>query len=983
MKIMVNFIFVFMEIFKGIKQKINSLKNSFGLIAILFLLTINSFGQNGLIKGVVKDKSTGEFIIGANVVIEGTTQGGATNLNGEFSITNVKPGTYSIVITYISYQTLVIKDIKVTSGNATNVNAELAEQAIALSTITVTTKKKMDTEYAILNTQKVSNILVTGVSNQQIAKSMDRDASEVIKRVPGITVIDGRFVLVRGLNERYNVVWLNNAPTPSSESDVKAFSFDAIPSSLLDNLLIYKTAAPELPGEATGASIQIFTKNAPEKNSLSISYSSSFRENSTFNTFYKTKGSKKDIIALGAKDRSLPDNFPSSIEFIEIANSTDPSNQWKNTTLGRSFSQNWSPIAKTAIPDQRFGLAFTRVIKLKNKSTLNNITSLNYSNTMRVDSIYRADYENYDTTKDESSFNYYFHDMRYQNNVKFSVLNNWNFTINNNHRIEFRNLLNQTGDDKTTIRNGRDNYGGITIRAYEYRYSERTTFSSQLGGEHKFLDERLSINWTLGYAYADKTEPDLKRLTSTLNEEDPSHPYYGKYGFQISTAATPEYTGRLFFNLFENIYMAGSNVNYKLNIGAIKPEIKFGFYIENKSRQFDARNLGYRMSKSSQFDFSLPYLSIDSFFQDTNINASNGFKLDERTNASDSYKSDNELYSVYIGSKIPFTVLLTLYAGLRFEFNKQSLLSYRVDNPTIPVEVFNDTFNIFPSLNLTYSTSEKSLIRLAYGISVNCPEFREIALFRYFDFELKAAIIGQPKLKNAYIHNLDFRYEIYPTNTETVTIGAFYKHFVNPIEFRTIPEGSGLAYTFLNATAARSLGIEMDVRKSFRNFENRENFLKYLKNFSLVLNSSLIYSEIIFPDSIIERDRPMQGQSPYIVNAGLYYSNDSIGLSVSVLYNIIGKRIVFVGDIYSGRPDVYEMPRNAVDLIISKQIGKNLNIKLGIQDILNQSLNYQQIITFNKDTNGDGVGDGLVARDEIKYSYKPKRYYTLGLSYSF
>jgi len=955
----------------------------FFLASVLSFLGIFSFAQNGAIKGTIKDKKTGEYIIGANVVIQGTIQGASSDFNGNYIISNVKPGVYNIVITYISYQTLIIEKIKITSGTESVVNAELSEQVVSMSTVTVTSRKKMDTEYAILNTQKTSSILVTGISNQQIAKTLDRDASEVIKRVPGITIIDGRFVLVRGLNERYNSVWLNNAPTPSSESDVKAFSFDAIPSSLLENLLIYKTSAPELPGEATGASIQLYTKNAPEKNSISLSYNISYRENTTFKDFYKISGSKNDVLALGAKDRSFPLDFPESNEFIKLSNSFDPIAQWKITRLGRSFNKKWLPEAISAIPDQRFSFVSTRVFKLKNNRSINNITALNYSNTFRSDSIYRADFQNYDTLKDKSVFNYIFHDNRYSHHVKIGILHNWSFVVNNNNRIEFRNLLNQIGDNKTTIRNGRDNYGGQTIRAYEFKYSERTTFSSQLGGEHKFLNENMILNWTIGYAYADKIEPDVKRLTSTLNEEDPSDPNYGKYGYQLTTAATPELSGRLFFNLKENIYMAGSNLSYKISMQGIKPELKFGVYVESKNRQFGARNLGYRISKSSQFNFNLLYLPADSFFQDTNINNTTGFKLDEKTNASDSYKSASDMFAFYLGVKIPFSALWNLYAGVRAELSRQSLTSFQTDNPAIPVNIENDTFNIFPSINLTYNTNEKSLLRFAYGISINRPEFREIAPFRYFDFEIKAAVIGQPKLKNAYIHNFDLRYEVYQRNTETVTIGIFYKHFINPIEFRTIPEGSGLAYTFLNATAANSIGSELDIRKSFTKLESKENFLKYLKNFSLVMNASIIKSQIVFPQGSLEKDRPMQGQSPFIINSGIYYKNDSIGLAINLLYNIIGKRIIYVSDPYSGNPDVYEMPRNGIDLIISKQFGKHFSVKLGLQDILNQPIEYSQTISYNKDSDSDGIGDGSVFREEIRYSHLPGRYFSVGINYSF
>ena len=179
------------------------------------------------------------------------------------------------------------------------------------------------------------------------------------------------------------------------------------------------------------------------------------------------------------------------------------------------------------------------------------------------------------------------------------------------------------------------------------------------------------------------------------------------------------------------------------------------------------------------------------------------------------------------------------------------------------------------------------------------------------------------------------------------------------------------------------MGAELEVRKSFEKWKKKDNLLKIFKDFSLVFNGSLIQSKVIFNKGSLEKERPLQGQSPYIINTGLFYQNDTIKLTVSLQYNIIGKRVIFVGDPYSGNPDVYEMPRNSLDLFISKNIGKYIQIKIGVQDIFNEAIKYIQTIEYNKDTNGDGKGDGIVKRDEKTYSYTPGRFFSLGISFTY
>jgi outer membrane receptor protein involved in Fe transport len=311
------------------------------------------------------------------------------------------------------------------------------------------------------------------------------------------------------------------------------------------------------------------------------------------------------------------------------------------------------------------------------------------------------------------------------------------------------------------------------------------------------------------------------------------------------------------------------------------------------------------------------------------------------------------------------------------EKNDQEMHSFSSDNASEAVNIIINKTNFFPSANLSYKFTEKTLARISYGLTVNRPEFREIAPFAFYDFEMKKLVRGNPKLENASISNYDLRYEYYPSPNETFVFGLFYKDFKKPIETIEINSGSGKDYTFQNALGAKNYGVEIEVRKSLESLGEKDNFLRYLKNFMLVANASYIKSEIKLDTTqyySAEAKRPMQGQSPYIINLGMYYQDNDHGLMVSLLYNVIGKRIIVVG---LDTPDVYEMPRNVLDLTITKDIGKNLQIKAGIQDILNQKVVERQYVKY---TNSKGV---TVNREQSTLEYNPGSLYSLGVVVNF
>jgi TonB-dependent receptor len=936
----------------------------FILLSFSFLIQTNLFSQKGGVKGVISDSKSEEVLIGANILIQGTDLGTSTDLDGSYVLQNISPGDYNLVFSYTSYKTQIVR-VTIIKDEVVELAIKLEEESIVLDGVTVTATRKSDSEVSMISSIKMSNLVVSGVSSQQISKSQDRDASEVVRRIPGVTIRDGRFVIVRGLIERYNAVWLNNASTPSSEADVRAFSFDVIPSNAIDRILIFKTPAPELPADFAGAAIQIFTKSNADENGISFSYTTGFNNQATFNKNYETySGSKTDWLGFDNGLRNLPSNYPVDKNAMATLadNPSDVSKQLINS-IGKSFNKNWTTYNNAPGPNQSFNFSYSKRFLL-GKVSVGNFTSLTYNNSNTFFNAEKFAYDGYDVKNEVPYYRHSYMDTRSTNNVRLGALMNWLFIFGKNQKIEFRNILNQSGEKYTNSRAGIDNGSSTRLLQKELFYQSRLTYSGQLSGTHSFNNDLTKIDWTFGYSIANRDQPDTRRITSLLSlDAEKNQPY----SYQFTRDPDPRLFGRLYLENAENILTANLNFNKTIEgKGSFMPQLKAGVYAENKNRTFNARNIAFVRSGTPAPDLFTN--TIENIFNDSNINYNKGISVAEKTAPSDSYDAVNKLLAGYVAFNLPVKDKFNLYAGLRAEHNNQTLEIASSNEPVYK----NVRTDFFPSLNSTYNFNDKNLFRLAFGRSVNRPEFREIAPFVYYDFEQVANIYGNTSLKNAYVQNLDLRYEWYPSSGETVTLGGFYKQFSNTIEAQMRQYGSDISYEYVNTKSARSLGAELDVRKSLKSFEDNSTF-RFLKDFVLVLNASIIGSQVS-TDSPTERNdvRVMQGQSPYIINTGLYYQNTKSGLSLSILYNRVGKRIVFIGDLEN--PHIWELPRNSLDFTIIKQVGKYLQLKGGVRDILNNKTNWVQYFDFEK-------GGESVERKLDYYSFRPGTVYSLGVSF--
>ncbi|MBK9147006.1 MAG: carboxypeptidase-like regulatory domain-containing protein [Flavobacteriales bacterium] len=934
-------------------------RNLFLVLSIA--LSFSLLAQKGTVAGTITTNEGGKLqpMPFVNVVLKGTTTGATTDLDGRFSF-QAEPGTHVLQVSFVGYESAE-RAITVAAGGTVRADMDLKGLAIAIEQVEVVTTRRTESEAAVVMETRKSEQVVNGVGREQISKSQDRTAGDVVKRIPGVTMVGDRFVMIRGLADRYNTVMLNDVIAPSLEPDKRAFSFDVLPSGALDRVMIYKSGAPELPGEFAGGVIKLHTVNAPDSSITRVDYGLSYRNGTTGQDFFNSQRSSTDALGYDDGLRQLPSAFPSDLRGVSAQGLQ---------TAGRALANNWSAERSTASPDQRFSLLLARRIgKGDGRIRGGNITTLSYSDTRLSYTAKNYNYNVYDPELGRSDSIYNYSDNENIRQVRVSALSNFSLLIGNRSKVEFRNLFTQQGTDQATLRTGRNFEEQFEVKNYAFRYQQRTIYSGQLHGSHELKSDVSKIEWTAGYGSAWSKEPDFRRIRTVrdINTTDANTPFQTI----IPPGATTLDAGRFFSDMDEQVKTGRLDYEHKLAGEKISVKLRVGAYAELKDRSFEARWMSFRASNLITYDQSLAYAPLDQVFAAENINPTTGFRLEEGTNPSDRYTASNKLYAAYAGGTLSVASNTTLSAGVRAEHNTQELQSRTFGGRRVLVN--NPVLSILPSLNASRSITERAQIRLGYAETVNRPEFRELAPFAFYDFSFNNVLRGNDSLLVATVRNADLRYEFYPSPAEIISVGAFYKRFTNPIEMFFLPgAGSGGTrnFTFGNARSATSVGVELEARRSLSSFCSEGP----LSRLGVMLNAAYIVTEVDLGSEAAgqKQQRPLMGQSPYIVNAGLYYQDRERRLQGSILYNVIGPRLFAVGTY--GTPDIYEMPRNVIDLAVTKGFGKRFELKLAAQDILNQR------VLLLQDSNDDGR---IGRQDEQIMSFRRGAYFTVGASARF
>lgn len=911
------------------------------LILMLFISASFVNAQSIKLSGKVINLKN-EPLPGATIIVTGGKQLQA-DVEGKFYIVLEIGKKYTVTVSNAGYETKEIADVDVTANQENYLEIVLQDKTNLTGVVIKTSSRKLENTSALLSLQKNNTALSSVLAADFIRRTPDKNTGEVLKRVSGTSIQDGKFVIVRGLSDRYNSAVINNAQLPSTEPDKKAFSFDVIPSSLIDNVIINKTATPELPGEFAGGLVQINTKDVPSRDILSVGVSIGFNTQSVFQDFTSNERNRNDWFGFDDKTRGLPNGFPAKAQAYRAA-TTEQKIEWSKLFNNEVYKEKTS----TALPTQTYSITWGKSNQFKKGGVLGTIFSVQYRNSMLKYDVERRLHQQdgkaiVNLTDEQNKYS-----------VNTGAIANISY-VKGKHKISFKNLFNQLFEDNYYTRRGtnEDRIQDINFRSSVL--NQRSLYSGQLEGDHQITKSGIKFRWNGNFAYNWKSQPDLRTVA-----------YNKSLGVSEAFKYNDDDTRRFFSDLKDYSYGANGAITIPFNFNRTKQTFKAGGSTLIRIRDFRSRLFQYEAASPSSFNPAKEELPFDQIFASENIGR-DGFVIEEVTNNQDKYFGVSVLNGMYGMFDNKFGERVRLVWGVRVENFQQFLTTKDVTAKRVVVNT--EKWDVLPSMNFTYSPNTKNSIRVAASRTVARPEFREIAPFSFYDYEANYGVNGNIDLQRSSILNGDIRYEFYPKGGEAITLGAFYKYFNDPIELRLDPSSvlDRRNYGYSNADNAYTLGVEFEVRK------NLDFASKSLENFSVFANLTYIYSKVTLPGSITTT-RPLQGQSPYLANLGLQYNSKHGGLSGSLLYNRIGQRLSLVGN--NDFPDIYERPRDQIDFQLAKKVMKNRGeIKLTWADILNPAYYFYENVDTKKAFSSN--------TDRVFNAYKPGSTITLGFTYDF
>ena len=913
------------------------------LFIICFVAAISVQAQKAKLTGKVTNVKN-ELLASVTVTLKSDkSQVSKTDIEGRYSFNIDVNKVYTLDLSYVGYKA---KSIDVTSAKVANeeivLDVLLEESGKKLTDVVVSANRSTNkgaTDNALIAFQKNTNTVASVISAESIKRSPDRNTAEILKRTPGASIQDGKYIIVRGLADRYNQAMLNGILLTSTEADRKTFSFDLFPSQIIDNIIINKAFVPELPGEWAGGLIQVNTKDIPTKNFFNIQLGTSANSQVTFKDFLKDVGGKTDWLGIDDGTRSLPAGYTTKSNF-------DTSSLASKTELGKKMSNNWAPVMTTAKPNLSFQMngGFSGTLWGKK---IGGIIGVNYSNAYRL----QDNANNQNGITDEKFFPITkLNDKKYIEDINMGAIAGLSMFLNPLNKISYKAIVNVKTANAYNARLGTDYSRQDLVKGNEFVFGQNVFFTNQLNGEHS-LSQKLKFNWFGAFNILDAYTPDQRRIlyTKSANGLDP-------FVLNISNTLSQQSGSRIFQTLSDYIYTGGGDLTLKIK----QQTVKAGYMIQVKDRLYDAQLFAIYLPTDNA---SLRKLDAASAFVPQNFGngSDDKFAFNAIQNRNFRYLANTILNAGYVQFDNKISEAIRVVWGVRVEDFDQLVGSVKKWDPR---HTYSKVTDFLPGVNTTIKLTQKANLRLTASQTVIRPELRELSALNIYDFELNASVSGNPALKRTKITNTDLRYELYPSAGEMFTVGVFYKNFDNPIEsiFQEGAGGSSL-FSFQNVSKATAYGFEIEGRK------------KLTKRFTLQANGSYINSKI--DDAALNVSRALQGQSPYLLNTGLLYDVVEKGFNTTLLFNRIGKRIFLVGDIQAGAgsPDVYENPRSLIDFQISKKFADNkAEIRFSISDILNQ----RQIFYQNNNTNTDYNN----STDAIRLSRKFGTTFGITLNYS-
>ena len=942
------------------------MKKSIILTIIVGLLSFITFAQSGIITGTVNDGEYNDILPFANVIIKDSQRGALSDFEGKYSL-ELKPGIYTVQFSFVGYQTLEINEVIVKNGETIIVDVTLKASTAKLDEVIITTSLKRNTEASILHLQRNSVKLMDGLSLESIKNSGASDIASAVKNIPGVSVQRGKYVYVRGLGDRYTKTSLNGVDVPGLDPDRNTLQLDLFPSSILENVIVSKSSTADQGADFTGGAINIVTKDIPNKEgysaSLGLGYNSDFHFNKNYLTY---KGSKTDFLGF---DNGLRDNPIPNQQYIPLPQE----NGEVVEILTKRFTKNLAARRETSFMDYNFSFTAGNQFDVGNNK-LGYVAAISYRNETQYFSQYidgQVFRKNVNPTIYELNTDRTQQGEGGTNNVLISGIAGLSFKTEKS-KYKFNILHIQNGESKASIFNQQNRIQNSNqIKKDNLIYTQRSITNLLLNGKHSIDQEsNWTLDWKLSPSLALVYDKDFRVTPFKVSIDELTG--IETYTIEPSESGLPT---RIYRDLNEGNIVSNIDIINKHTFLGKEAKLKLGVGYAYKTRNFVVERFSFPLLNIvSDFANGDPdQILADQNIYDASINS--GVFVRRDSGISDTYDSQMSIASAYASEEFKITDWFQAVVGLRFEKFQLVYTGERQDGTKLNKATILDKSDFFPSTNLIFDLNEEGSqkIRTSYARTTARPSFKEASLAEIFDPINNTFFIGNINIQPTYINNFDLRYEKYGENGDFYTISGFYKSFKDPIELSFIRSATG-QFTPLNLGDAIVYGTEIEIRKNL-------GFIPGLEKFRINTNLSLINSEQEFSNDekanrednlrsgeVLDDTRPLQGQSPYLVNFGIDYTNDN-GWNAGLFYNVQGKTLQIVGS--GDIPDVYTLPFNNLLFNASKTFGKNKNATI--------SLKFENLLNSNIES----VYESYKAEDQIYSKWNPGQKISISYNVKF
>lgn len=875
------------------------------LSALLFLLNIlclPALAQTGTITGKVTDARLNEPLIGASVMIEGSTTGAVTDIDGHFRIAGLKPGNYNIVASYVSYENQTIKNVSISGDKETTLNIKMRQSDISLEGVTVTARKNMESERVLQMERQNSSIAIENLGAKEMGVKGIGNVEEGVKQISGISIADAGQLIVRGLGDRYSTTTLNGLPIASPNPDNKLIPLDLFPSSTVENITVSKVYDASVFADYSGAHIDISTKENVMEDFFNVSFNVGSRLNILGKDFYnmdregslfKTPSMDKSVMSMGTGDFN---------EYVKTHNIF-------NTTFDVEKS--------TALPEFGGNIGFGKNFKIGNQ-TLSALASVSLSNgtTFTDDAFLKIMAA---TGGTQSDFDY----DEYTSSLNIAALASLSMTLRKNDRVSYSFFYARNAEDSYQRREGYDAEGHNLIGSNSVTHIY-TLQNHQLSGFHYF-GKQWEFTWGGSYGITSSEEPDRRQVMYSKNDD-------GTLSlFKLNQQETMRYFG----NLDENEWVGNVAMKY---LWKEQNHVKVGFNYKDKTRDYAARRYYYSLGRLNPTIEDI-YTPSDFLNQE---NLANGtLEIRQRIQSHDAYKAGMNILAGYAVADLYPLPSLLVNVGLRYEYARQ-WVKYAIEGEDFYQNKRElNKHDIFPTVNVKYTFNGQDNLRLSLSRTITRPSFIEMAPFIYQEAYGAQLIRGNGDLRNGYNYNFDLRYERFWKNGDMFSVTAYYKHLDQPIERVQMLQGGATIFSFQNADQGMAAGIEAEARKTL------------VKDLRVGANLSYMYTNVKLPEggAYTNDKRALQGASPILLNADLTYSprfGEDSQLSLALLYNLQGRRIHSVGVSQMG--DIKQQTVHTMNFAASYAFNKHLSVNLRVEDLINRPVIFKQDLPLTGQT---------------------------------